>query len=156
MAVEGFFGVGDDAEGDGVVDADDTRVDIDVDDLRLRRGDGVRARGELGEARAEREQNIRLQQPRADTGRRAEAHAAEEERVIVREGVVAAEAGDHRDARRLREAHEVVRRARPQDAAPGEDDGPLGGEEQFDSAARHRRRSARGGARQRACGSDRA
>src|SRR3954465_9944916 len=67
---EGFSRVGDDAEGDRVVDADDARVNVNMHDLRPRGGNGIRAGRELREARAESENEVSLQQPRADTSGR--------------------------------------------------------------------------------------
>ena len=115
--MQGLARVGHDAERDVGVDADDVGVDVDVDDGRAGRGQLVVAGGDRREARAERQHHVRLAQPRRDERRRPDPQAAEVERVVVREGVVAPERGDHRDGGRLGEGDQVGHGARGLHAA---------------------------------------
>ena len=115
-----------DAEVDAHVLADGRRVAVHMDDLRLLRVRGELAGHAVREARAQRDDQVRLVDRVVRRRRAVHAREAQRKRVRLREGAEAHERRRHGDLRLARELGDLLRGARRQHAAARVDHGALG------------------------------
>ena len=80
--------------------------DVDVHELRARRGEGVVDGHRLPKAGTHRDEEIALAEPALHARRRPQPGLSEIQRMVVRERIGAAEAAHHRDGQRLGQPHE--------------------------------------------------
>ncbi len=122
-------------------------LQVDVRPARAGGRHGPPVRGHLVEATAEHQHGVRLEEPRQH-GRRGEVAAHPEiEGVVVGEGIGPPPGSHHGQVHHLRQAHEVGRRPRAEDAGAGEDDGALRVEEEVEDPLDRRRVRLRGARR---------
>ena len=130
--------IGHEAERHRIVARDLVRIDVDMDQLGRRDGEGVAgdpgAGGAVVEAHAERQQHVGLARGVIGLIRPVARHEPEMERMAAVDGALAARRIGDRDREALGEAQKVAGGAAVFDALADQDDGPLGREQHVDRA----------------------